>query len=152
MKDCANPRCSSSFEPKNARQLYCDTDCANRAKSNRRYSELNPESRQRRREWEAAKHQERSARYRSQVFAAYGGRCQCCGETEQAFLQLDHIDRDGADHRRNVIGRREGAGYWFYAWVVRNNFPSGLQILCANCNTAKERPGGCPHQRGIDGF
>ncbi len=26
-----------------------------------------------------------------------------------------------------------------------NGYPDGFQVLCANCNMAKDRPGGCPH-------
>lgn len=33
-----------------------------------------------------------------------------------------------------------------YKWLVANDFPPGFQVLCANCNMAKDRPGGCPHQ------
>src|ERR1039458_4628209 len=30
------------------------------------------------------------------TFAAYGGyECKCCGETEKAFLTIDHINNDG---------------------------------------------------------
>jgi len=32
-----------------------------------------------------------------------------------------------------------------YKWLVANDFPPGFQVLCANCNMAKDRPGGCPH-------
>jgi hypothetical protein len=34
---CKNERCKKEFTPNNARQLYCTRDCANRAKSYRRY-------------------------------------------------------------------------------------------------------------------
>lgn len=32
---------------------------------------------------------------RSEMIAAYGGCCACCGETEPAFLSLDHIGGGG---------------------------------------------------------
>lgn len=74
----------------------------------------------------------------------YGGKCACCGESERAFLVIDHIDGDGNTHRRenkitgdNNIGR----------WLKRHGYPEGFQVLCANCNMAKEWPDGCPHQR-----
>lgn len=79
---------------------------------------------------------------KAEVFAAYGGyRCTCCGETEPLFLQIDHINNDGASHRR-AIGGSSG----LYRWLKRNNYPAGFQVLCANCNVGKQRNGGvCPH-------
>lgn len=80
---------------------------------------------------------------RDEVFAAYGGyRCVCCGETMREFLQIDHIDGNGASMRKE-----QGIGWAFYRWLKRHGYPSGYQILCANCNIAKHRFGVCPHQR-----
>lgn len=73
------------------------------------------------------------------VLAAYGGKCVCCGETEEAFLCIDHVNDDGAQHRMEI-------GQSIYKWIVQNGYPSIVQILCANCNMAKSRPGGCPHK------
>lgn len=75
------------------------------------------------------------------VFAAYGGPiCNCCKETTRLFLTIDHIDGGGNKHRRET-------GKHFYNWLRRNNFPSGYQILCSNCNTGRARNNGtCPHQ------
>jgi len=69
------------------------------------------------------------------------------------MLQLDHIANDGAKHRRKLTkhwkskwnGKNIG-GTHVYADVVKRGFPSGFQILCANCNTSKQRNGGiCEH-------
>ncbi len=76
---------------------------------------------------------------RRRVFNHYGLKCACCGEETYEFLELDHIDGGGNDHRRSV-----GATY---RWVIRNNFPPGFQTLCSNCNRAKFRYGACPHQK-----
>ena len=73
---------------------------------------------------------------------AYGGECMCCGEAEMAFLSIDHIDGSGAQHRKNRT-----QGWNLYIWLRQNNFPEGFQVLCYNCNWAKSRAGGCPHQR-----
>jgi hypothetical protein len=85
---------------------------------------------------------------RIQVLRHYsvGGRaaCACCGETTLEFLQIDHINNDGAEHRRS-IGRHSGDG--FYKWLRANDFPPGFQVLCCNCNFAKGRYGECPHER-----
>lgn len=83
------------------------------------------------------------------VFMHYGGYvCACCGETEKLFLQLDHIENDGGHFRRNVIKAKtgNGAGEETYAWIIKNNFPPGFQVLCANCNWGKRmNKGVCPH-------
>src|SRR5213078_4819734 len=39
--------------------------------------------------------QARHAAIRAEVLAAYGNACACCGETEEAFLALDHVHNDG---------------------------------------------------------
>lgn len=79
---------------------------------------------------------------RDEVYAAYGGySCKCCGETEPEFLQLDHVNNDGAEHRR-AIGSRN-----VYYWCKKNGFPPGFQVLCANCNYAKAHYGQCPHRK-----
>ena len=86
-------------------------------------------------------------RIKDAVFAAYGGYiCACCGETEKEFLSLDHIANDGSNFRRNVVGKRFGAGAQTYGYLLKNKFPSGYQVLCMNCNWGKRRTGICPHQ------
>ena len=81
---------------------------------------------------------------RDQVFEAYGSKCTCCQESHRAFLCIDHIDEDGAEHRRQLGKKAKGMG--FYEWLRRNDFPEGFQILCWNCNSAKSLRGGCPHK------
>lgn len=95
----------------------------------------------------ATRKQIRSAqvKLRARVLAAYGGPCcACCGETTVEFLQIDHINQDGAAHRRS-LGIASGTA--FYCWLQRNGFPPGYQVLCANCNFARGRHGTCPHER-----
>ena len=72
------------------------------------------------------------------VLNHYGHKCACCGETTFEFLTLDHIDGNGAKHRKRVGN--------VYSWLRKNNYPSGYQILCFNCNCAKGFYGKCPHQ------
>lgn len=81
---------------------------------------------------------------RVRVLAAYGNKCACCGESEPAFLAIDHVNNDGAAHRKSV-----GNGDAFYRWLEKLEFPSGFQCLCANCNWGKHVNGGvCPHKQG----
>ena len=79
-------------------------------------------------------------RVRDRVFEHYGKTCCCCGESERAFLSMDHINNDGAQHRRD-IGESK-----IYGWLARNKFPSGFQTLCMNCQFGKKNCGICPHQ------
>lgn len=78
------------------------------------------------------------------AYEAYGGmRCACCGETEEMFLTLDHINNDGWKHRKQGI-----TGDALYKWLRRNDYPEGFQVLCHNCNTGRYRNGGiCPHKQ-----
>lgn len=100
-------------------------------------------------EWRAANldraraaQRECNRKLKDAAYAAYGGyRCACCGETTEAFLSLDHVNNDGADHRRAVDRRK------IYKWLALNGYPGGFQVLCMNCNFGKARNGGiCPHQ------
>lgn len=80
---------------------------------------------------------------RSDVLSNYGGKCACCGESEFDFLQIDHVNGGGNAHRKTVSTRQ------IYQFLRKNGYPKDdYQLLCANCNMAKERPNGCPHQRG----
>lgn len=87
---------------------------------------------------------EQTISLRKKIFDHYGGICFCCGEDEFLFLQLDHVNNDGAQHRKE-IGSKGGNSY--YLWIKKNNYPEGYQASCANCNTGKQMNGGiCPHQ------
>ena len=71
-------------------------------------------------------------------------KCVCCDELELRFLTVDHVNNDGARHRK-VIGKRD-----INTWLVNHNFPTGFQILCWNCNMGKARNGGvCPHKHVV---
>lgn len=85
----------------------------------------------------------RQRRYRHQVFETYGGyKCACCGETEYDFLTIDHVNNDGAEHRKRLT--QKGG---MYRDIVKQGFPAGVyQVLCMNCNWGKRRCGVCPHQ------
>lgn len=82
-------------------------------------------------------------RQKSLVFAHYGNKCQCCGESQKEFLTLDHINGDGHKQRRMRAGT--GTGSNFYKWIIDHNYPNDLQILCCNC--AKGVLGYCPHTK-----
>ncbi len=84
-------------------------------------------------------------RIKREVFDYYGGRCGCCGETISQFLTIDHIHGGGCKHRKEI---GVSSGYSFYYWLKKNNFPSGFQVLCFNCNCGRQVNGGvCPHEQ-----
>jgi len=60
--------------------------------------------------------------------------CAFCGESDIIVLQIDHINGGGTRHRKEI---HEATGNSFYYWLIKNNYPSGYQVLCANCNTRK---------------
>lgn len=62
----------------------------------------------------------------------YGDICAYCGSTDN--LQIDHIDGNGAAHRKEM---HIVAGNGTYAWLKKNGFPEGFQVLCKCCNGAK---------------
>lgn len=81
---------------------------------------------------------------RAIVIERMGGMCECCGETETAFMEVDHINDDGKQQRLKHPG--QATIYW---WLVKHNFPAGFRLLCSNCNRGRWRNGGiCPHQEG----
>lgn len=82
----------------------------------------------------------RHLRLKQKVMDGYGGRCACCGDTFLARLTIDHVNNDGAEHRRSLSN--EAA---LYQQLLNKGFPPGFQVLCASCNLAKHVAGYCPH-------
>jgi hypothetical protein len=76
---------------------------------------------------------------RAKLIAEMGGKCICCGETTFEFLQFDHVNDDGAEHRRQ-LGRAN-----LNVSDIRRRL-ADFQLLCANCNFAKGTWGVCSHQ------
>ena len=56
--------------------------------------------------------------------------CNCCGFNDFLIsLEIDHIEN------RNKIGyKKDGEGHTMYSKLKREGYPSGYQVLCANCN------------------
>lgn len=83
-------------------------------------------------------------RNRQKCLDAYGRMCACCGEDNDRFLTIDHVDNNGHEMRKEHL-----TGNTFYRWLIRNGFPDGFQILCFNCNIGRALNGGiCPHKEG----
>lgn len=89
---------------------------------------------------------DRLRKIRTEVLIHYGGnppKCKCCEENTKEFLSIDHINNDGKEHRKTVKAS------YLAPWIKKNNFPSGFQVLCYNCNLAKGFLGYCPHQNNL---
>lgn len=84
------------------------------------------------------------ARDRAKVFDYYGRVCVCCGEDDFDVLTLDHLDGDGAQHRK-AIGIVRSDSAIIYRWIIRNNFPDKprFTVLCKSCNSSKGRGLAC---------
>lgn len=87
----------------------------------------------------------RNLAIRREVIEAYGGKCSCCGEDNLGFLTLDHVNNDGAEHRKALgVGR---CSTRVYQWAKSNGYPDTLRVQCANCNCGRQWNGGtCPHK------
>lgn len=83
---------------------------------------------------------ERNARIRKEVYEHFGNKCSCCGEKDYEKLTIDHINNDGAEHRKTLTTT-------IYRWLINNNYPPGFRLLCMNCNHAYAKYGYCPHER-----
>ena len=82
---------------------------------------------------------DRRIRIKLAVMSHYGnGQCKCvkCGFDDIRALSIDHVNGDGADHRRNNKYTR---GNHMYEWLIKNNFPNGFQTLCMNCQLIKRQ-------------
>ena len=80
---------------------------------------------------------------KKEIFDQYGNVCKCCEEARSEFLTIDHVDNNGAEHRKEI-----GSGsHALYLWLRRNNFPTNFRTLCINCNFALGHSGYCPHER-----
>lgn len=110
--------------------------------SNSRWREKNPELALELERQNNARTKDLVCSIKSLAREKYGIKCQCCGEAEDAFLRIDHVDGGGTQHRKTV-----GINFWF--WLAEENFPSGFRTLCHNCNMSYGSYGGCPHQPGF---
>ena len=78
---------------------------------------------------------------KSEMIAAYGGRCACCDEDNPILLVLDHVNGGGQADRA-----QHGRGRVLYRYLCRLGWPQdGYRLLCHNCNMSIGFFGYCPH-------
>lgn len=77
------------------------------------------------------RNREKYLRDRAALFDLLGHECARCGFSDKRALQVDHVDGDGAEHRR----RESNAAGLLRSVKAR---PHLFQILCANCNWIKK--------------
>lgn len=82
---------------------------------------------------------DRYKKYKKIVFDNYGNVCSCCGETEIAFLTIEHTLHNGKQHR---VSKKSA----IYKDIIDKGFPSDLTLFCSNCNFATRYGQPCPHQ------
>ncbi len=104
-----------------------------------------------------AYHQRWRWNVRLEVLAHYGGhplRCTCpgCPVTDAEFLVLDHVDNNGAEHRRLTTKSKGRGGFGTYLWLRLHNYPAKwkLRVVCHNCNAARQAYGHCPHEGPVN--
>ena len=75
------------------------------------------------------------------VYGHYGAVCSnpLCKDSRIEVLTLDHVNNDGF-----FLRKIHGTGLSLYSWIIKNNFPSYLQVLCWNCNLCKYHYGYLP--------
>ena len=87
------------------------------------------------------KRRNKNKEWKKIVLDHYRTKCACCGETQEEFLTIDHINGNGLQHRKKY----KLSGSKIYRWLMRNNYPSGFRVLCYNCNCSLGLIGYCPH-------
>lgn len=98
-------------------------------------------------ELHAKQMQDRKLVLKLEAMEHYGKVCACCQEPREKFLELDHINNDGAEHRQKVGRWRVGVN--MFRLLKKLEWPLGFQFLCSNCNMAKSRYGSCPHESEV---
>lgn len=82
---------------------------------------------------------ERMRSLRTEMLAAYGGKCDCCGESNPKFLSLDHTFGDGASERKLFGGTTR-----LVIYLKSKGWPTtGYRLLCYNCNCSRGFYGSC---------
>ena len=83
------------------------------------------------REKERVRDRKRRRQSRIKILDFLGRRCVCCGETDEIYLEVDHVFNDGNKERKKRSHK------WEVVYKKLQAEPGRYQILCCNCNKAK---------------
>lgn len=90
-----------------------------------------------------------AVKLKREVLSHYSGGtpvCNRCGFDENiAALTIDHVNNDGASHRRELAAQNQLPSKRFYNWLKHQGYPAGFQVLCFNCQRIK-------YQEYLDSF
>lgn len=84
---------------------------------------------------------------RNKLLAMLGEQCACCGISFPDFLQFDHVNGDGAEHRRQYWEKRGEGNKSLPLHELLRVIETGereIQLLCGSCNFAKGTARFCP--------
>jgi predicted HNH restriction endonuclease len=65
----------------------------------------------------------------------YGSKCLFCGEDRPEALIFHHVWGDGNSHRKKISNKY----YGLYKWIIENNFPNEIILLCGTCHLILHR-------------
>lgn len=141
VKEGHDPMCKECIKSKQ-KAAYAASPDAIRERSKAYYHANRQEISERR------KNSEHIKAYRAELKAnalkLYGTSCECCGESNPAFLCIDHVANDGKVHRAMDASARN-----LHYWIKKHGLQDGvkLQVLCWNCNMSKRFNNGiCAHK------
>jgi len=72
---------------------------------------------------------------REAIFKLEGNKCVCCGMGDPMYFQIDHVYNDGAESASGIKRTRVTLTKYLAT-------PERYQLLCCNCNWAKQMNGG----------
>ena len=132
--------CGESLEQsKRGRRIYCASCKIDKDKLSTEKSCSNPDNKLKL----SLREKEKRVQLKNLIFDTYGRFCSCCGETRVEFLSLDHVGGWGASHRKELNNNQIS----LYKWVIKNDFPNSIRVLCFNCNQSHSIFGYCPHEK-----
>lgn len=145
---CKTKKSLSEFTPRKDRkcgvQSWCRACYRQRRQDNiKKYKKYEKEYYQKTKHRRSLYHKELTIKLRKKIIKHYGNKCECCGESKYEFLSIDHIS--GSGRRNRKMCGNNGTGYYY--WIIRNDYPDNLRILCHNCNLSLGFYGYCPHNK-----
>lgn len=126
-------------QPPTLNRVKCDVCLLAARESCKKYIKENPKAKEVKNRWKnnlisRAKNRESRKKwrtnYRIKVLNLLGSICECCGEGQFEFLQIDHVNKDGYIHRK------EKRGTHLLRDIYHNPTKFKLRVLCANCHFA----------------